>query len=306
MTVRLRQTAQEWKPGRLGITLVVSQRDSRRLWEGEGMPPLVLQSVLKKFLIVLSCAVAVCSSATLALAQHPGVRTGGVPVHTPGPPISRVPISSAPMRAPIAQAPIVHAPIIRAPVGYAPINTARSPMGPSANAIGVVGFRPPWHPIRRFPPTFIVYQSGFFPGGTFWGSNSCWWATCDLFWSWPIAYTTVSSPGPTNYVSPVYENTVYVYGEEREDFPQLFLKDGTILSVTDYWVVDGQLHFTMTEGNGMKPAEHVIPFDALDLQTTVDANTQRGFRFMLRNEPFEQYVRDHPEGPPPIVKSPRE
>lgn len=107
-------------------------------------------------------------------------------------------------------------------------------------------------------------------------------------------------------MSQVYETTVNVYGQEREDFPQLFLKDGTILSVTDYWVVDGQLHFMMMEENGMKPAEHVIPFDALDLQTTVDANTQRGFRFMLRNEPFEQYVRDHPEGPPPIVTSPRE
>jgi hypothetical protein len=104
----------------------------------------------------------------------------------------------------------------------------------------------------------------------------------------------------------VYETTEYVYGDGREDLPQLFLKDGTILNVTDYWVVDGQLHFTMIEGNGTKPAEHVIPFDALDLQTTVDANTQRGFRFMLRNEPYEQYLRDHPEGPPPIVTSPRE
>ncbi len=271
------------------------------------MPPLVLRTILKKFLIVLSCAVAVCFSATLALAQHTGVRTGGAPIYTPTPPISRVPISSAPIiRAPIVQPPMVHAPIIRAPVAYAPITTPRIPMGPTAGAIGVVGFRPPWHPIRRFPPAFIVYHSAFFPGGPFWGSNSCWWATCDLFWPWPVGYTTVSSPAPTNYVSQVYETTVNVYGQEREDFPQLFLKDGTILSVTDYWVVDGQLHFMMMEGNGMKPAEHVIPFDALDLQTTVDANTQRGFRFMLRNEPFEQYVRDHPEGPPPIVTSPRE
>ncbi len=80
-----------------------------------------------------------------------------------------------------------------------------------------------------------------------------------------------------------------------------FLKDGTILNVTDYWLIDDQLHFAMIEENGTKPAERVIPFDALDLQTTVDANARRGFRFTLRNEPFEQYVRDHPESPTPIV-----
>jgi hypothetical protein len=104
----------------------------------------------------------------------------------------------------------------------------------------------------------------------------------------------------------VYETPVYVYGEGGPDLPQLFLKDGTILNVTDYWLVDDELHFTMIEENGTKPAEHVIPFDVLDLQTTVDANTRRGFRFTLRNEPFEQYLRDHPEGSPPIVTPPRE
>jgi len=41
---------------------------------------------------------------------------------------------------------------------------------------------------------------------------------------------------------------MYAYGEERPDVPQLFLKDGTILNVTDYWLVDDQLHFTMIWG----------------------------------------------------------
>jgi hypothetical protein len=99
----------------------------------------------------------------------------------------------------------------------------------------------------------------------------------------------------------VYETPVYVYGEEWPDTPQIYLKDGTILNVTDYWLVDGQLHFTVTEEGDAKPVEQMMPFDAVDLQKTVDANTRRGFRFMLRNEPFEQYIRDHPEGPPPAV-----
>jgi hypothetical protein len=92
----------------------------------------------------------------------------------------------------------------------------------------------------------------------------------------------------------VYETPVYVYGEERPDLPQLFLKDGTILNVTDYWLVDNQLHFTMIEETGRKPAEHVIPFDALDLQTTVDRKhaerfplyaTQRTIRAVFARPP---------------------
>jgi hypothetical protein len=109
-----------------------------------------------------------------------------------------------------------------------------------------------------------------------------------------------------NYASPVYEMPVYVFGYEREDTPQLYLKDGSILNVTDYWLVDDQLHFKVIEQAGTKPVEQSMLFDALDLQKTVDDNTAREFRFVLRNEPFEQYVRDHPEGPPPVVAAPHE
>lgn len=241
------------------------------------MSPLVPRLILKKFLIVVSCILPVCLVTTLALAQHAVVRSGGAVAHPSAPTISHVPISSAPS---------IHTPIF----------TPRIPVAP-ASALGLARFRPPWHPIRPFPPVLFLYESPFLFGGPFWGLNSC-WATCD-FWPWALSTTTVSSAGPANYVSQVYEIPVSVYGEERPDLPQLFLKDGTILNVTDYWLVDDQLHFTMIEDG--TTSEHVIPFDALDLQTTVDANTRRGFRFMLRNEPVEQYLRDHPEGPPPVV-----
>jgi hypothetical protein len=240
---------------------------------------------LNKFYIVVSC-LAICVFAPLALAQHPLAHATGGVVHPSPSPIRHAPISAAPM---------IHAPVIAPRVSAAW----------SAGALGTASFRPPRRPIRPFPTIFILYGSSFF-GGPFLGLNSCAWATCDQFWPWTFGYTTVSSPGPTNYVSQVYETPVYVYGEEGPDLPQLFLKDGTILNVTDYWVVDDQLHFTMIEEDGANPAEHAIPFDALDLQTTVDKNTRRGFRFILRNEPFEQYLRDHPEGAPPPVTPPRE
>jgi hypothetical protein len=116
-----------------------------------------------------------------------------------------------------------------------------------------------------------------------------------------LGYNTISSPGPINYVTQVTETPVYIYGGERQDFPQLFLQDGTVLNVTDYWVVDGQLHFKLIETIGQNPVEHSVPFEELDLQKTVDANTARGFRFVLRNAPVEQYLHDHPEGPPPAL-----
>ena len=249
------------------------------------MSPLVRQfvrhSILTKFLIVVCCTLPVCVLTTRALAQHPAVRSAGGGISAR--PISHVPISSAPS--------------IRAPISGSRISTA--------GALGAAGFRPPRRPIRPFPPVLFLYESPFLLGGQFWGLNSC-WASCDLFLPWTLGTSTVYSAGPTNYISPEYETPGYDYGEESPDLPQLFLKDGTILNVTDYWLVDEQLHFTMIEENGGTPVEHVIPFDALDLQKSVDANTRRGFRFMLRNAPVEQYLRDHPEGPPPVLAPSRQ
>lgn len=244
------------------------------------MALLVRRSILKKVLVRVSCLL-VCIAIPRAWAQHPAGHPTVGTVRPSPPPIFRVPVS-APL--------VTHGPI-----------APRIPTAMSARTIGTTGFRPPWRPIRPFPKVFILYESPFFFGGPSWGWNSCWWTSCDLFWPWSLGYTTVSSPGPTSYVAQAYETPVYAYGEERPDLPQLFLQDGTILNVTDYWVIDGQLHFTMIDDEGAKPAEHAIPFDALDLQTTVDANTRKGFRFMLRNEPVEQYLRDHPEGPPAAV-----
>jgi hypothetical protein len=86
------------------------------------------------------------------------------------------------------------------------------------------------------------------------------------------------------------------------ELPQLYLKDGTVYNVIDYWLVDGEIHFTMLDESGTKSVEHVIDLDELDLQQTIDAATQRGFRFMLRNEPMEQYLQHHsdlmPVAPP--------
>lgn len=89
------------------------------------------------------------------------------------------------------------------------------------------------------------------------------------------------------------------YGEANSQFVQLYLKDGTAYNVTDYWLVNGELHFKTVEEHGTKVLEHQIDFGLLDLQMTVDVNTERGFRFVLRNEPLEQYLIHHPSSDSP-------
>jgi hypothetical protein len=77
------------------------------------------------------------------------------------------------------------------------------------------------------------------------------------------------------------------HDRERRGLSQLYLKDGTVYNVTDYWLENGQIHFTIPEEGGTKSVQHAIGFDELDLQRTVDVNTQRGFGFVLRSEPME-------------------
>jgi hypothetical protein len=165
----------------------------------------------------------------------------------------------------------------------------------------VVRSRAPIFPIRPFfplfPPTWYeAFRVPFFAYGVGLGFESAWLPRCGL-----SLYGCAALP--------LYP-PIYVYGEETIQRPQLALKDGTIYNVTDYWLVNGQLHFRTLEDGGAKSVEHVIDLNQLDSQKTMDLDAQRGFRFVLRNEPLEQYLRDHPEmgapgaaPPPPLPPS---
>lgn len=249
------------------------------------------------FVTRLSIAVGSIFLSTMALAQHPvGPAPRPVaPVHVYAPPVYHAPVASTP--------------VMRPPVMYNPIHSAPLSSAAPRSTIVLPPVRP-IHPIRRFPPVILLYSpfytSPFLFGGPFWGFNSCWDANCNWFGAWTIDSSNLSSPGPANYVLQASEMPIYVYGDERPDRPQLYLKDGTILNVTDYWVVDNQLHFKVVDETDGRAVEQTMPFDELDLQKTIDANTRRGFRFLLRNEPFDQYVRDHPDGPPPSAVAPQQ
>ena len=227
--------------------------------------------LFRKILIVAAClAVSWCVRVPVVSAQHPGHVGGGVRIYTP------------PRRFVLA--------------------------GPRAGAMwsGAWLNRGPYGPFR-FRPVFPVYGSPFYfgPYSWIWGSwgyGGCWWTNYYPCAGWGVGYNPLPLYAPGPVPAPVYQ----YYGQQRVDFPELFLKDGTVYSVSDYWLVDDQLHFTTKEPGRRGSAEHVIDINELDVETTIDENTARGFRFVLRHEPLQQYMRDYPDQVPPDWPRPKE
>ena len=104
-------------------------------------------------------------------------------------------------------------------------------------------------------------------------------------------------PYPVWNFSPPLPTYVFV-GSASPSHPQLVFKDGTTYTVTDYWRVDDQLHFITVEEGGTKSVPHTAPFADLDVQRTSDINAAQGFRFVLRDEPIDQWLEHHPPHPP--------
>jgi hypothetical protein len=173
---------------------------------------------------------------------------------------------------------------------------------------------------RRFPilgfPVFGFGAPGF---GLGWGLGG----PCGAFWGWDYGCNALPfygyGYGNYGYSSGdnlegqveeqsgplIYENPLalapepgYLYGDGGRELVQLYLKDGTVYSAADYWIVNDELHFTTVDASGRQPIEHTINSDQLALQKTIDVNTQRGFRFVLRNQSFEQYLQEHPDATP--------
>ena len=73
----------------------------------------------------------------------------------------------------------------------------------------------------------------------------------------------------------------------------LFLKDGTVYAITDYWIADNKLHYITNYGG-----ENSIPLDQLDMQRTVDVNAKRGINITLRPSPQSQQAATAPDAQP--------
>src|ERR1700731_549699 len=117
----------------------------------------------------------------------------------------------------------------------------------------------------------------------------------------PYSVWNFSAPVPTYpFIAP---SPTYVFdSSDSASHPQLVFKDGTTYKVTDYWRVDDQLHFITIEEGGTKSVPHTVPFGDLDVQRTTDADAKQGFRFLVRDEPIEQWLQHHAQHTPAAPK----
>jgi hypothetical protein len=225
---------------------------------------------LERILFGLACLAACCCTQTpVAFAQHSGHVGAGVRVYVPRPWMSGTPRVTQ-IR---SGAWLYHG----------------GPFGPF-----------------RFRPVFPVYGSPFYFGPYSWTWGAWGYGGCWLTSYYPCGVWAYGYNGPFYAYNPVPSPVYQYYGEARPDFPQLFLKDGTVYTVSDYWLVDDQLHFITNEPRPKGAVEHVIGVAELDIETTIDENTSRGFRFVQRHESLQQYVRDHPDEVPPDWPRPKE
>src|SRR5207245_52065 len=72
-----------------------------------------------------------------------------------------------------------------------------------------------------------------------------------------------------NYVIlPTYEYPAYIYVPGDRDLVWLYLKDGTVYGVADYWFVNSEVHFITIEERGAKSTEEIAASDELDFEKT--------------------------------------
>jgi hypothetical protein len=171
-----------------------------------------------------------------------------------------------------------------------------------------------------FGPFFFGCGGGFFGGGFGFGLGYG-YGYCDPFWGCPAGFygsyynggyygnqiynattdeSSVSNEfNPSRYWGPSAppEETGGGSASSSDSEVVLFLKDGTVYAITDYWIADNKLHYVTNYGG-----ENSIPLDQLDIQRTVDVNAKRGINITLRPTPTpqsQQQAAPEPSAAPP-------
>jgi hypothetical protein len=73
----------------------------------------------------------------------------------------------------------------------------------------------------------------------------------------------------------------------------IYLKSGRVLSVRDYWMVDGELHYLLING-----VQHSVDLEQVDLPRTNTENAKSGVRFIFKSEPSAPAEPDAGPGTP--------
>jgi len=74
----------------------------------------------------------------------------------------------------------------------------------------------------------------------------------------------------------------------------LYLTDGTVYALTNYWVADGKLHYVTSYGG-----ENTVDIKQVDVQHTVDVNAKRGVKFTLKPQASPPPSEESPQKPNP-------
>jgi len=146
---------------------------------------------------------------------------------------------------------------------------------------------------------------GYWNSGLYW--NDPWWGwpgyggygyPASYIYGYPYVDSGSNSSQPENYpdtdtyTPPVDQSSsAGVSGGDSAPPILLFMKDGSVDSVRDYWISGGQIHYIFLNG-----AESAIDMDQLDLQRTVDENAKSGVQFTLKPNPNS--FAPAPEAPP--------
>ncbi len=135
--------------------------------------------------------------------------------------------------------------------------------------------------VRRF------FFNGFFPGGFFPAFGPAFGTNVFLSGEPEIAAPAEEAPAgeekPSEAGMPAEEAAPSSSGAEQpgaRPITLLFLKNGWMGSLTDYWVEDGRLHYVTSYGG-----EDSVPLAQIDFDRTVRLNAERGVEFVLRPGP---------------------
>ena len=232
-------------------------------------------------------------------AQRGHVANGG-PVAAPR--ISAPPPRVAPPRVasppivvahPIVQTPAVSRPVtsrfiprIAAPHRVTAVPVFGSGIDPRIGSFaGSLSFRNRRRIFPR-PPRFIPV---FYPVPVFgfgFGSFGYGLGPCSPYWGWSA--DCLSAPFGSDFFEPWYGPVEPDYipvppdsstaGDQDEVV--LYLKDGTIFVISNYWLQDNKLHYLTSDGR-----DNSVDMDDVDLQMTVNVNAKRGVTFTLRAAP---------------------
>ena len=77
------------------------------------------------------------------------------------------------------------------------------------------------------------------------------------------------------------------------------MKNGSVLTVRDYWMIDGELHYILMSG-----VQRSVNLELVDLPRTNTENAKSGVKFIFKSEPSVTTPEPDGSGAPPGASEP--